>query len=638
MSTPEKQQNKLLEAERIQLFIASVTDYAIYMLSPDGIVSSWNAGAERFKGYTSSEIVGKHFGCFYTIQDRAAERPGRALAIAAEHGRFEDEGLRVRKDGTTFWASVVLDAIRDSDGVLLGYTKITRDITEKRRTEEALHASEERFRLLVQGVTDYAIYMLSPEGRITNWNEGARRIKGYTSDEVIGTHFSRFYAEEDQHADLPMQALATVRREGRFEKEGWRVRKDGSKFWAHVVIDPIFDPKGELVGYAKVTRDVTERRNAAEVLERTKAALFQSQKLEAIGQLTGGIAHDFNNLLNVIVNGIDLLRLTQEHSAQMKVIDSMERAAQRGSSLTQQLLTFARQQPVKTQQLNLNLVVGSFEAVLRRAIPSSVQLYLALAPQLPEAAMDMAQFESALLNLVVNARDAVSSGGIINIATSAVELHAGEVGGLPAGRYVRVSVRDDGVGMPPEVVERAIEPFFTTKEVGKGTGLGLSQVYGMVQQAGGDMSITSMLGAGTDIALYFPVVAGTADDAAEQAAAKQKILVVDDQPEVLAIAINLFQGLGYEVLAANNADEALNTIGRHPDIGFLFTDVVMPGMNGVELAKEAKRRLPDLKVLLASGYGATPLLNQDNGGASLPLLNKPYRLHDLIRQLKAIYG
>ncbi|CAN7533680.1 PAS domain S-box protein [Pseudoduganella sp. LjRoot289] len=638
MSNPDKQQRKIIQAERIQLFIASVTDYAIYMLSPDGIVNSWNAGAERFKGYTADEIIGKHFGRFYTIQDRAAERPGRALARAAEHGRFEDEGWRVRKDGTTFWASVVIDAIRDHDGVLLGFTKITRDITEKRRTEEALHASEERFRLLVQGVTDYAIYMLSPEGRVTNWNEGARRIKGYTADEVVGTHFSRFYAEEDQRAGLPMQALATVRREGRFEKEGWRVRKDGSKFWAHVVIDPIFDAGGALVGYAKVTRDVTERRNAAEVLERTKAALFQSQKLEAIGKLTGGIAHDFNNLLNVIINGIDLLRLTPDHGARLKVVDSMERAAQRGASLTQQLLTFARQQPVKTEKLDLNLVIGSFEAVLRRAVPGSVQLHLQLAPQLPEAEMDLAQFESALLNLVVNARDAVGSGGAIDITTAAVDLRAGDVGGLGAGRYVRVGVKDDGAGMPPDVMERALEPFFTTKEVGKGTGLGLSQVYGMVQQAGGDLSMASAPGAGTDIALYFPAIAGAADDASAAAPARQKILVVDDQPEVLAIAINLFQGLGYDVLAANNAGEALNAIGRHPDIGVLFTDVVMPGMNGIELAKEAKRRLPELKVLLASGYGATPLLSRESGADALPLLNKPYRLHDLLRHLKAIYG
>jgi CheY-like chemotaxis protein len=217
-------------------------------------------------------------------------------------------------------------------------------------------------------------------------------------------------------------------------------------------------------------------------------------------------------------------------------------------------------------------------------------------------------------------------------------LHAGDVGGLPAGRYVRAGVKDDGEGMPPEVMERAVEPFFTTKEVGKGTGLGLSQVYGMVQQAGGDIGIVSAPGAGADIALYFPTLVGAPDDAAEPAPAKQKILVVDDQPEVLAIAINLFQGLGYEVLAANNASEALNTIGRHPDIGFLFTDVVMPGMNGIELANEAKKRLPDLKVLLASGYGASPLLHQQSGADALPLLHKPYRLHDLLRQMKAIYS
>ncbi|WP_229202329.1 PAS domain-containing protein [Pseudoduganella aquatica] len=260
-----------IEAERLRLFVSSVTDYAIYTLSPEGIVTSWNAGAQRFKGYTEAEILGEHFSRFYSDDDRAAGRPAMALAVARDAGRFEDEGWRIRKDGTRFWASVVLDPIRDHNGELLGYAKITRDITARRKEQEALHASEERFRLLVQGVTDYAIYMLSPEGLVSNWNEGARRIKGYGSDEVTGTHFERFYTEPDRAAGLPMQALATARRDGRFEREGWRVRKDGSQFWAHVVIDPIIDSMGELIGYAKITRDVTERRTAEEELARASS-------------------------------------------------------------------------------------------------------------------------------------------------------------------------------------------------------------------------------------------------------------------------------------------------------------------------------------------------------------------------------
>jgi PAS domain S-box-containing protein len=284
------QQEQQSEAERLQIFISSVTDYAIYMLSPIGTVVSWNAGAERFKGYTAGEIVGQHFSRFYTEEDRAVDLPTRALQTAAATGKFEAEGWRVRKDGTRFWASVVIDPIRDQSGVLIGFAKITRDISDAKAAKEELRASEERFRMLVQGVTDYAIYMLSPDGLITNWNSGAYRIKGYVEEEVVGTHFGRFYTEEDRTSGLPERALRLAREQGRFEAEGWRVRKGGQRFWAHVVIDPIRTQLDELVGFAKVTRDITERREAAAQLDHAKEKVHQSQKLEALGKLTGGVA------------------------------------------------------------------------------------------------------------------------------------------------------------------------------------------------------------------------------------------------------------------------------------------------------------------------------------------------------------
>ena len=628
MSVKRPSPTSAVEAERLRLFISSVTDYAIYTLSPEGTVTSWNAGAQRFKGYQEDEILGQHFSRFYSDQDRAAGRPQRALAVARDAGRFEDEGWRIRKDGSRFWASVVIDPIRDHDGVLLGYAKITRDITARRQEQEALHASEERFRLLVQGVTDYAIYMLSPEGVVTNWNEGARRIKGYASDEVVGTHFERFYTEEERAVGMPMYALATARREGRFEREGWRVRKDGTRFWAHVVIDPITDSLGELIGYAKVTRDVTERRTAEEALARTKEALFQSQKLESIGQLTGGIAHDFNNLLNVITNGLDILRSTADRTLQMKTIDSMARATNRGATLTQQLLTFARQQPSKPERVRVNRVVDSFEAVLRRAVKSTVQLELALAPGLPEIEADVPQLESAILNLVVNARDAIGEDGAIVISTSLVTLP-------DAGEYVCLSVRDNGCGMTPEVISRAVEPFFTTKEVGKGTGLGLSQVYGAVQQANGELRIVSQPGQGSDIMLLFPALAaGTGAASPAHSEAPEKVLVVDDQADVLDITAQLFTSLGYDVLSANNGSEALDILQRTPGLNVLFSDVVMPGMTGVELAREARALRPDMKIILASGYLASILSEQKDEIGQFDFVAKPFRLSDIIRKLR----
>ncbi|RYF24774.1 MAG: PAS domain S-box protein, partial [Comamonadaceae bacterium] len=245
------------EAERLRFFISQITDYAIYMLAPDGKVASWNAGAERFKGYAAHEIIGQHFSKFYTPEDQEVGLPERALQQAKESGKFEAEGWRVRKDGTRFWASVVIDPIADASGTLIGFAKITRDISDKRQAQEALRESEQRFRMLVQGVTDYAIYMLSPGGEITNWNTGARRIKQYEDHEVLGTHFSRFYTDEDRHSGLPARALAQAAEQGRFEAEGWRVRKDGTRFWAHVVIDSVRGDKGELIGFAKITRDIT---------------------------------------------------------------------------------------------------------------------------------------------------------------------------------------------------------------------------------------------------------------------------------------------------------------------------------------------------------------------------------------------
>src|SRR4051794_531388 len=430
---PEQLSTDAIQAERLHLFISSVTDYAIYMLSPQGRVASWNAGAQRFKGYTADEIIGEHFSRFYTDEDRATDLPGRALRIAQEEGRFEAEGWRMRKDGTRFWAHVVIDPIRDAAGELAGFAKSSRDITDRKAAQDALRESEERFRLLVQGVTDYAIYMLSPEGTITNWNAGARRIKGFEHDDVVGTHFSRFYTDEDRASGLPARALAQAAEAGRFEAEGWRVRKDGTRFWAHVVIDPIRDDAGELLGFAKITRDITERRNAAIALEQTREALFQSQKLEAIGKLTGGVAHDFNNLLNVVTNGLSMLRERVRAPADVRILDTMDQAASRGAQLTQHLLSFARQQALKPEARDINRVITSFEAVLRRGSRNSIRFDLSLAPSLPMVLVDAAQFETALLNLVVNARDATPDGGRITISTQAVDLKDKQLGMVEAG-------------------------------------------------------------------------------------------------------------------------------------------------------------------------------------------------------------
>jgi PAS domain S-box-containing protein len=622
---------ELTEEQRFQYLIFGISDYAIYMLDVGGHVSSWNTGAQRFKGYVAPEILGQHFSQFYTPEDRATQLPARALATALAEGKYEAEGWRMRKDGTRFWASVVIDPIYDEHGTLLGYAKITRDITAKREAEQALRASEERFRLLVQGVTDYAIYMLSPQGEVSNWNVGAERIKGYMADEIVGQHFSRFYTEEERTGGMPARALATAAREGRYEAEGWRVRKDGTRFWAHVIIDAIRDDAGELIGFAKITRDLTEKKAAADALAEANAALFQAQKMESIGQLTGGIAHDFNNLLSVLASGLEVLALGRGGGGD-KTLDSMRRAIDRGATLTQQLLAFARQQPLQPETRSVNRIISGFESVLRRGVNAAIDFELQLEPHIRNTVIDTARLESALLNLVVNARDAMPDGGKVSIETANVDLAGNEVRGLAPGPYVRITVSDTGTGMSPETAARAFEPFYTTKEVGKGTGLGLSQVYGFIKQSGGEVVIRTAPGEGTAICIYLPAAPGS--DHGVRREASELVLIVEDEPDLMDVAAALYISMGYEVATASCAQEAINLLASR-DVDILFTDILMPdGMNGVELATFTRESYPEVKIILASGY-PLPALKLDQAKLQeFGFVSKPYRLSDLARALR----
>jgi PAS domain S-box-containing protein len=627
----------LPEERRYRYLISGISDYAIYMLDPDGHVSSWNAGAHRFKGYMAQEILGQHFSRFYTPEDRDTDLPKRALATALAEGKYEAEGWRVRKDGTRFWAHVVIDPIYDEDGVLLGYAKVTRDVTARKQAEEALRESEQRFRLLVQGVTDYALYMLSPEGIVTNWNSGAERIKGYAETEIVGSHFSRFYTPEEDAAGVPRRALSTAASVGRFEAEGYRVRKDGSRFWAHVIIDAIRDDHGLLVGFAKITRDLTEKKMAAEALEAANVALFQAQKMESIGQLTGGVAHDFNNLLSVLSSGLEVLAMQRKESdsggGDIRTIESMRRAIDRGARLTQQLLAFARQQPLQAETRNVNRIITGFETVLRRAVNPNIEFVVELDRKANSALIDSARFESALLNLVVNARDAMPDGGRLAITSANLSVGASS-GALAPGEYVKVTVADSGTGMPPEVVARVFEPFFTTKEVGKGTGLGLSQVYGFIKQSGGEVLIDSKPGEGTAVSIYLPAVVEAATEGA--ASHTERVLIVEDEPDLMDVAASLFTSMGYDVLTAASGREAIDVMAQR-DVDILFTDVVMPnGMNGIELASYTREHYPDTKIMLASGY-PLPALKQRHGAGlgEFAFVNKPYRLSDLARTLRS---
>jgi len=617
---------------QMDLLVAAIRDYAIYMLNPQGTIISWNAGAERFKGYTADEIIGEHFSRFHTPEDQAAGIPAIALNKAREEGKFECEGWRVRKDGSRFWASVVIDPVYSADGSFAGFAKITRDITDKKRTEEELQSSEQQFRLLVQGVLDYAIYMISPEGIVTNWNSGARRIKGYASTEIIGQHFSRFYTDEERAKGTPAHALAEAGIKGRYEAEGWRVRKDGSQFWAHVVIDAIRNDSGKLLGFAKITRDITERRETERSLEQTRLQLFQSQKMEAVGQLTGGVAHDFNNLLSIISSAVQILNRQAPSTLETNIIATIQRAVDRGAALTQQLLAFARQQPLAPSNHQLNSVIKSFEPVLRRAVPASIVLHTALAREIGWVHLDEARFEAALLNLIVNARDAMPEGGRIELSTERLVIGEGKHAELASGEYVQISVSDTGTGMDAEVMARVFEPFFTTKEIGKGTGLGLSQVQGFIVQSGGHVSLESTVGKGTTVHLILPVIAGGGQQSVE-GATSELVIIVEDEAELATLAGALFESLGYHTLIANTGKDALRLLAEHPEADVLFSDVMMAGMSGIELARTAKELYPGLKIILASGFPA-PAIRTHGSIDDFDFVAKPYRLSEIVKRLR----
>jgi len=621
----------LFESERrFRLLVEGVIDYAIYMLDPNGIVTNWNAGAERIKGYQAEEAVGQHFGMFYLPEDRQNKAPEHALQVAREKGKFEAEGWRLRKDGTRFLASVVIDALYD-EGELVGFAKITRDITEKNKAADALRESERHFRLLVSGVTDYALYMLDPSGIVTNWNAGGQRIKGYRPEEIIGKHFSRFYSTADQAAGRPARALKHALEHGRYEEEGWRVRKDGTFFWASVIIDPIRDDENSLIGFAKITRDISERRESQQNLEKIQRQLAESQKLDALGQLTGGVAHDFNNLLMVVTGSLHVLKkIAGDDPKALRAVQAIEAASQRGAALTQQLLSFARRQSVNPQPLDLNERIHSIREVLDTGLGSAVELHIDVAGGIWPITVDAAEFETALVNLVINARDAMPQGGSVTLQLKNVFIDDG----ARKGDHVAITVTDTGVGIPPDVLAKIFDPFFTTKPIGKGTGLGLSQVHGFAHQAGGTVAVESELGRGTSFTICFPrsIPLPSRQETFPSAIGGGMVLLVEDNPDVAIASTGLLEQLGYSVRWVSDAEAALEEIERD-GVDLVLSDIVMPGkLDGLGLARAIRETRPRLPILLASGYSEAA----QNAGTEFPILRKPYQMHELNEALSRL--
>ncbi|HSM94412.1 MAG TPA: ATP-binding protein, partial [Rhizomicrobium sp.] len=482
------------------------------------------------------------------------------------------------------------------------------------------------FKLLVQSVTDYAIYMLDPDGVIASWNAGAERIKGYKPYEIMGRNYSEFFTPEDREAGVPGNALRTAAEHGRYESQGWRLRKDGSRFWVLAVIDAVRDEQGELLGFAKITRDMTEQREAQLRLERAQEQMAQSQKMEAIGHLTGGIAHDFNNLLMIVSGQAQLMKKRATNPKDIRSLDAIDQAAQSGANLTRQLLTFARRQRLNRISVDLGERLAAIRDLLVSSVGGSVSLKIHVAPDTWPVDTDIGELELALVNIAVNARDAMPGGGSLDIDVRNATLDGGGVT-LLSGDFVALSLTDTGEGIPPDVLAKIFEPFFTTKEVGKGTGLGLSQVYGFARQSGGDVHISSELGKGTTVTLYLPRSHAAAvspiavSPADHEISGEGNVLLVEDNPQVGDVSKLLLEQLGYGVVRVDRPRAALEVLSKKNDFILVFSDIVMPGeMDGLALAREIRERHPKLPILLATGYSSAA----ERVGAEFPILRKPY--------------
>ena len=595
----------------------------------DGFILSANPAWTNLLGWSEDEIKSLHVNELRHPDDAAAAIAARRqLARGTQNVRIENRFRH--RDGSWRWIAWTMTT---DDGLI--YVS-GRHISAEKKSAEDLRQSDQQFRALVAGVTDYALYMLSPIGVVSSWNAGAERIKGYTADEIIGQNFSQFYTPEDRKAGLPNRTLAIAAATGRFEAEAWRMRKDGSLFWANVVVDAIRDEFGKLVGFAKITRDITEKRNAQEALERAQEQLAQAQKMEALGQLTGGVAHDFNNLLMVVSGQAQsLLRRTTDQK-NIRSLQAILTAASRGEALTRQLLTFSRRQTQNPRTVHLGQTVTAFHDVLASSARGKIDLRIDIPQDVWPVSIDIPEFELALVNLVVNARDAMPQGGSITVSAENVTLRGTETADSLKGEFAALTTNDTGAGIPPEVLPKIFEPFFTTKSPDKGTGLGLSQAYGFVQQSGGGIAVRSQVGRGTRVTLYLPrshaaVTAVIPETTTQSYGEGQTILVVEDNPDVKTVATTLLEQLNYHTVAVDNAKSALDFLAAGKSVDMVFSDVMLPGdLDGLGLAKTIGKRYPQIPVLLTSGYAKAL-----SGQHGMPILRKPYQISALAEAVRS---
>jgi PAS domain S-box-containing protein len=626
-----------LGSDPYRLLVESVLDYAIFLLDPSGRVVSWNAGAQSIKGYAAHEIIGRHFSVFYPEEAKARKWPELELQMAAAKGRFEDEGWRLRKDGSTFWANVIITALKDEQGRLRGFAKITRDLSERRRQEELLRQSEERFRLMVDSVKDYAIFMLDPEGRVASWNAGAQRIKGYTRAEILGQHFSVFYPPEGRAKKWPEQELATAREQGRFEDEGLRQRKDGTMFWANVVLTPVYEAGGVLRGYAKVTRDLTDRQRV-EALEKA-----ERQTNEFLAML----AHELRNPLAPIRNALHLLaKKPTTDPAELWVRDVLQRQTVQMTRLVDDLLDVSR---ITRSTVALAKVVVDLRKAAREAVDASTQWMQArrheVLVELPEEKLevdaDPVRLNQVIQNLLHNAAKFTPDGGRIEVRASRERGDA------------MLSVKDNGVGMSAELAATAFELFKQGQQAldrpEGGLGVGLTLVDRLIRLHGGSVQARSAgPGLGSEFIVRLPASSGAAGQgggeadadtpAAEEdelAGRARRVLVVDDNVDAANALRYLLQNDGHEVRIANDGPAGL-ALAREfkPDV--LLLDIGLPRLSGYEIAREVRGdpSLSHAVVIAVTGYGQAQDRARSSAAGFHHHLTKPVEFRALQRLLR----